>query len=124
MGERAIRFGVIALALGVIAAAVLWVSVVRFKDEAAIWDCGVPIGAAWHGRQAPDFPLSVATETEVGHADTGLFGIPAGTPLTQTVCAGQARTRVAIAAGGILVAVGAIVVNERRRGRPQPSVAV
>lgn len=115
---------IVALALGVIATAVLWVSVVRFKDEAAIWDCGVPIGAAWHGRQAPTLPLSVGTNPQVVRGTSGLFGIPAGMPLTETVCAGQARTRVAIAAGAIVIAAAVIAVSQRRRGRSQSAVAV
>jgi hypothetical protein len=58
---KARSFLVGVLALSVVVAACVWVTDLRFKDEASAWDWGVPIGAAWQGRQAPIFPISVGT---------------------------------------------------------------
>jgi len=124
VGRRVPFVGTVALALGLIAAAVLWVSDVRFKDEASAWDCGVPIGAAWHGRQAPKVWVSVGTNMQIGHSTSGLFSVPKGTRLTTTVCAGEARTRIAIAVGAIALAIVGVIVGRRRWGRSPPSPAV
>jgi hypothetical protein len=112
------------LALGVIAAAVVWVSDVRFKDQASAWDCGVPLGAAWHGREAPLFPISGGTNMTGPVTQSGVSAVPLGMRLTTTVCAGEARARLAIAAGAILVAGFGLVLSRRRWGRSPPSPAL
>jgi hypothetical protein len=118
-GRRVSSAAVFVVALGVVAAAIVWVSDVRFKDEASAWDCGVPVGAAWHGREASIVPAPFGTTTPNDGVRSGVFSIPAGTRLTTTVCTGEARTRVAIATAAVLVAVASVVVSRRRRGRPR-----
>ena len=111
----------VVLALGVVVVAAVWVSDVRFKDGATFTDCGVPLGAAWHGREAPDPAL--LHPLPPGQSE-GVFRVPIGTRLTETVCAGEARTRVAIAAGAIVLAFGGVVLSRRRWGRSPPNVAL
>lgn len=113
------RIVIVALALAVVVAACVWVSAVRFKDEASAWGCGVPLGKALHGRDAPRFLVDV--QTNMSHSPlTGLFGVPKGTSPFVTVCRGEARTRVAIAAGAIVVAIGAVLLSRKRwRGGAQ-----
>jgi hypothetical protein len=116
------RYLGVVLALGVIAAASVWVSAVRFKDEASAWDCGVPLGAAGHGREAPNLPELVPTPHSGPVAQVGLFGIPKGASAFVTVCQGEARTRVAIAAAAIVAAVGGVLLSRRRWVRSPPAV--
>jgi hypothetical protein len=105
--------------LAAIAAAVVWVSDVRFKDYASAWDCGVPMGAAWHGRQIPKLPADYGN---LSNGPVGVVGVPVGTgSLTKTVCAGEARRRVAIAfVVTILASAGLVAIARRWRASPQP----
>jgi hypothetical protein len=104
----------VVLAGCVVVAACVWVSAVRFKDEASATDCGTPLGAAWHGRLAPtalnDLPPGVKVDPRFAG---GLFGLPGGTPLLSRVCQGEARIRVAIAGVVIVVAVGGLLLSRR-----------
>lgn len=123
VGRQVLSVATVVLALGLIAAAILWISDVRFKDQESATDCGVPIGAAWHGRQSATW-VSVGSNLQVDHSTSGLFGLLKSTRLTTTVCAGAARTRVAVAGGVIVLAIGGVIVGRRRWGRSSPSTAV
>ena len=61
----------------------------------------------------------IGTTTPNDRGTSGVFSIPVGTRLTTTVCKGEARTRVAIAAAAVLAAVASVVVSRRRQGRPR-----
>jgi hypothetical protein len=116
----------VVLALGVIAAACIWVSAVRFKDDASYIDCGTPIQAARHGQLVPRILVSPTPAEQRLMASARASGRGFGTgAATVTVCAGEARARLAISAAAIVVAVAvALLVNRRRRwGRaPLPPV--
>jgi hypothetical protein len=114
------RFFLVLLALGVVATASVWVSAVRFKDAASATDCGVPLGAALHGRQTINtslFPIGPSSG-----ATAGVVAVPVGTKIDVTVCAGEARTRVAIAATAIVLAAGGVFVSMRRGRRSPPGL--
>jgi len=115
VGQRAATAVIAIVALGVVASAVVWVSAVRFKDEASAWDCGVPLGAALHGYKA--LAIDNVPRDASGH---GLIATPEGTSPFVTVCRGEARTRVAIAGVAIVVAVASVIVVRRRWGRSSP----
>ena len=101
----------VVLALGVVVAACVWVSAVRFKDDASATDCGTPLSSAQHGRLAP-----CRAFLHGPGGQSGLFSISEGTSAFVTACRGEARTRLAIAAVAVLVAVGgAVLVNRRPR---------
>jgi hypothetical protein len=114
------------LALGVVAAACVWVSAVRFNDRFV--DCGVPLGAAIHGREASRlFVAPTAAEKKLLASGKGFSErVTNDLPFFVTVCATMARERVAIAGAAIIIAVaGAVLVNRRRMwGRPPPVLAV
>jgi hypothetical protein len=116
------RAVVVVLALAASTIAVVWVSAVRFKDYASAYDCGVPVGASWHGRHVDalflDAPPLLSGQT------SAVVGVPlteAGT--TATVCAGEARRRVGIAAVVVAMSLGAVVLALRRRPRPDGQIA-
>jgi hypothetical protein len=81
------------LALLVMAAAIAWVSV-PFKDRSV--NCGVALG------------LRAVTVPNVTSSTGG----------THTLCRGQARERVAVSSGAIVVSVVALVLSRRRWGDP------
>jgi hypothetical protein len=125
MGAMTVRrVAFVALALGIVVAAVVWVSAVRFKDHASAADCGVPLGAALHGQQVPSFFVHMPTNLPADKASSGVLSVPVGTSLFVTVCRGEARTRLAISAGAIIVAVGGLVLGLRRWGRSPPASAL
>jgi hypothetical protein len=118
------RFLSVVLALGVVVTACVWVSAVRFKDQASATDCGVPLGAAWNGRPAPNFVINVGTNMTGPGTRSGVYAVPIGTRLTTRVCLGEARTRVAIAVGAIVVVVAGLVLSRRRWGGSIPPAAL
>ena len=110
----------VVLGLGLVVAACVWVSAVRFKDEASAADCGTPLSAARHGQLLP----AEFARIDAGPA-AGLHGVRLGGEWV-TVCRGEARTRLAIAAAAIVVAVigAALAFRRPRTGRAPPSPAV
>lgn len=118
------RVAFVALALGVVVAAILWVSAVRFKDQASATDCGVPLGAALHGQQVPSFFVHMPANLPVDKASSGVHSVPVGTSPFVTVCRGEARTRVAVSATAVVVAIAGLVLGLRRWGRSPPLSAL
>jgi hypothetical protein len=113
---------VVVVAVIVAAAAVVWVSDVRFKDEPSALNCGTPIGAAWH-RRSVSWMVTVGTNMQPSgnlvRLGPGLYAEP-GTHGLFTVCASEARTRVAIAGGVVVLALAAVMLSRRRRGGSSP----
>ena len=113
----------VVLVLGVVVAASLWVGAVRFKDEASATDCGVPLGAAWHGREVPKWVVQVSTNMQSANGRSGVFSVPLGDRGNATVCRGEARTRVVIAVDAIVVALGGVLLLNRPWSKPPPPPA-
>jgi hypothetical protein len=114
----------VVLALGVVAAACIWVSAVRFKDDASFYDCGTPLQSARHGYQLPRMMVYPTPAERKRLASGG--GLRLGPDLV-TVCAGEARVRLAISAAAIVVAVAVVLLVNRRwrsgRAPPTPDAA-
>ena len=98
---RWVRALVVLVAVVVAASAIAWVSAVGFHDGASRVDCGVPLASALHAKKVPRFDSASNGDLQLTNA-----------------CVGEARTRIAIAIGVVVVSAGAatVVLRVRRSG--------
>jgi hypothetical protein len=96
---RWVRALVVLVASVVAAGAIVWISAIGFHDHDSGVDCGVPLASALHAKKVPRFDSSTNGDLQLTDA-----------------CVGQARTRIGIAGGIVVVcaAAGTFIVRYRR----------